>query len=709
MKTLIIDNYDSFTFNLYQYVAEIIGEEPIVIRNNQLSINDIKEMVFDNIIISPGPGRPDIIEDFGVCQSVIEDINVPILGVCLGHQGIAYKFGGKINHAPEAMHGRISKIYHDGKYIFKNIPNGFKAVRYHSLIVDNDIPSYLEKIAWTQDGLVMGLAHKEKPIWGVQFHPESICTEYGKSILRNFCNLTEEYYKSNTKPSKLNVHTQSSNKISVIPKNDNVLKLKTNFKVCVKELEYFKDPEQVFLHFYGDDENAVWLDSSLIVDGFSRFSFMGGSGGEFFSKVSYNSSQKKVVVEKKGVKEEFNESIFDYLNRELNEYHIETPGIDFNFNCGFVGYFGYEIRRDCGYDVVYESDLPDAIFLFLDRVIAFDNKYKKMYLLNLVESDKEYKALQWFEMMEEELKNLALKSDIKELAVDSSVEFYLSRDYKTYTDDISKCLEYIKDGESYEICLTNKINANIDLDPMSYYRVVRRLNPAPYGTYLRFNDIYVAGSSPERFIYIDKDGVVESKPMKGTIKRGETKEKDEQLFCELERDEKSRAENLMICDLLRNDMGIVCEVGSIHVPQLMAVETYSTVHQMISLIRGKLRKGMNAIDCIRACFPGGSMTGTPKKRTMEIIEKLEKEPRGIYSGCIGYLALNNTADFNIVIRTAVITPGKFSVGVGGAIVALSDIQKEFDEIMLKGRALINSVEKLIPKSKRNGCIVRGAE
>lgn len=187
MKILIIDNYDSFTFNLYQLTAEITNSLPQVYYNDQINFQKILNLHPDAIIISPGPGNPTNIKDFGICSEIITKSTFPILGVCLGHQGIANAFGSNISHAPEIMHGRTSKIYHKEKDLFKNIPQGFTAVRYHSLIIDNTtLSSKLEKTAWTNDNIIMGIKHKTKPLWGVQFHPESIGTQHGKKILENF-------------------------------------------------------------------------------------------------------------------------------------------------------------------------------------------------------------------------------------------------------------------------------------------------------------------------------------------------------------------------------------------------------------------------------------------------------------------------------------------------------------------------------------------
>jgi len=235
------------------------------------------------------------------------------------------------------------------------------------------------------------------------------------------------------------------------------------------------------------------------------------------------------------------------------------------------------------------------------------------------------------------------------------------------------------------------------------YRGLRRSNPAPFAAYLKLGELAVVSSSPERFLSVDRERRVMARPIKGTAPRSADPEQDEATRQELQDDEKTFAEHLMIVDLLRNDLGRVCEVDTVRVPELMVIEQYTTVHQMISNVVGTLEAGRSAIDAVRACFPGGSMTGAPKLRTMEIIDDIEREARGVYSGAIGYFGLDGVVDLSIVIRTIVLRAGggakKTTIGAGGAIVMQSDPQEEFEEILLKARAPMAAIAKAVTGSE----------
>ncbi|MFE5756138.1 aminodeoxychorismate synthase component I [Streptomyces massasporeus] len=924
MKTLLIDNYDSYTYNLFQLIAEVNGEEPVVVRNDA-PVDGLPDLrAFDNLVVSPGPGHPGVARDFGIGSRLLATSPVPVLGVCLGHQGIALGEAGLVGPAPEPRHGHLSTIRHDGRDLFHGLPQHFTAVRYHSLAVREPLPETLEATAWAEDGVLMGLRHRSRPLWGVQFHPESVLTEYGHRMLVNFRNLTAEragklrakntavrmppavrrravvpecetgirrptggvlgaggvrrpvvaavfqvtalsrgaahlpvgagaavvpgeaaapngtatatpggaggapspgrgvpdaergtdagvtmpaaapggagagpspawgtptaergtdaegvpvagpetpakgapkpdgtgptgtvtsatrgipvagpgtYTEGTPEPTgtatsatrgitaaQPETHAEGTPKtvgaggspgpgvhaeggqgadaaglvgapVPVIPRPRRPGRV--GYRLHTRRVTGAVDTEAVFRRMFAGSARAFWLDSSLVEPGRSRFSFLGDDQGPLSEFVRYDVGAGRCEIERAGRPvRRVRASVFDYLKRQLGNRRVDATGLPFDFTGGYVGYFGYEMKADCGSSNRHRSPAPDAAWLFADRVIAVDHEEGFTYAVCLAEDTPQAarEAADWLEGALADLSCVATEQQTPvpgppAPADPGAAEPWLVRDRATYLADIEACRRALRSGISYEVCLTNAARLPAPPDALEFYRTLRRDNPAPYAAFLRFGELEVAGSSPERFLRIGRDGTAEARPIKGTAPRGEGPEEDARLRDALASDAKTRAENLMIVDLLRNDLGQVCRTGTVRVTRLMATETYATVHQLVSTVEGRLRPGTDAVDCVRACFPGGSMTGAPKLRTLEIIDSLETEARGVYSGALGYFGCGGGADLGIVIRTAVFADGVMHLGAGGAIVLDSDPDAEYDEMLLKTAAPMRALHR----------------
>ncbi|KAL8171633.1 hypothetical protein V2J09_023437 [Rumex salicifolius] len=827
VRTLLIDNYDSYTYNIYQELSVVNGVPPVVVRNDEWTWREAYrklyiERAFDNIVISPGPGSPSCKSDIGLCLEVLLHCgDIPILGVCLGHQALAYAHGADVVHGREPIHGRLrysgpqpkipgvtrfspsikyyqrgascSEIEHNGCRLFQNIPSGrnsgLKVVRYHSLVVDEaSLPEEIVPIAWTSssdtlsfldtssllsdfnkkeinrkqqskngsfsiynkgcvslpsfqangshDGrVIMGIMHTLRPHFGLQFHPESVATNYGRQMFQNFRDFTMDYWL-NLKPftgQHQNVCLQApsagwsrlSNRDHQLAYSHKNGPAKSNMKTASLKLKWRKfdclanqvgGAKNVFCNLFGAHKasETFWLDSSSVEKERARFSFMGGRGGPLWKQLTFKLSKERTggklsMEDAQGSISSIylKDGFLDFLNKELQSVNCEDKDYEklpFDFFGGYVGYIGYNLKVECGAaSNSHDSNMPDACFFFSDNFLAFDHQNGDVYILAL--HDISTDADIWLDNTEKKL--LSLKAESSESydeknsdsppSSPSEAGFLFEKSRDQYIEDVGKCLEYIRDGESYELCLTTQMRRRIeDLDPLNLYLRLREQNPAPYATWLNFpkQNLSICSSSPERFLQLDRNGVLEAKPIKGTISRGSTREEDEEHKLRLQYSEKDQAENLMIVDLLRNDLGRVCEPGSVHVPHLMEVESYATVHTMVSTIRGEKRRDISPIDCVRAAFPGGSMTGAPKLRSMEILDNLESCSRGIYSGSIGFFSVNQTFDLNIVIRTVVIHEGEASIGAGGAIVALSKPEDEHDEMILKTRSPVRAIADL---------------
>lgn len=796
LRVLLIDNFDSYTFNLYQRLASValVGPQQKgtpagrvavtvdVVRNTAVLTPDggpvgpggeaaaLEQLRsrYDCVVVSPGPGLPSREADFGGCGEVIRDSaradgrGLPLLGVCLGHQGIVEAFGGLVVHAPDIAHGVRSSMTHDGSDpLFRDVPTRFQAVRYHSWL--GELPSPpdagcpLKSIAATVDGeLPMAVRHTGRPIWGVQFHPESVCTEHGDTILHNF--LSEALALRRSATAMVDGDATGVKETPTIlppprmPSASSSVQLLFDY-VTAPPLPEGGGARDIGASLYDalvqNRPFCFWLDSSKMaskgVPG-GQYSFLGWVGVDDAAAGAHNSPRSKavqyysetrafrsmrlapgdgasVISSEEALPAEY-PSFFDWLQSELDARSLSSAARDtlqcrrigengtescdfpFPFVGGFVGYLGYEMRRECGSDCNVSSRQPDASFIYTERFIAIDHCSRRVYAAAVCDeaAGSEASSCAWVRQTLIDATAalnapnvLSTKNDVRSTKDETQADcglhsdFTLRHDFHGYTRNIRDCLKEIECGESYELCLTNEMTATIPdtaAPPPVLYDTMRQLNPAPYGALLRFENLWVLQGSPECFVRISRQGVVQAKPIKGTRPRGATKEEDEQLRLDLATSPKDFSENLMILDLMRNDIGQVCEVGSVTAPRIMQVESFATVHQLVSTVAGQLRHDLGAADLLHHTFPPGSMTGAPKLRSMSILERLERGPRGVYSGTLGYLSLDGGCDMSVVIRTVVLDTAarRWSIGCGGAIVHRSEPAVEFHEMLLKAKA-----------------------
>ena len=695
---LLLDNHDSYTFNLYQLIAEVAGQSPLVVRAEHAEGENLPQRVsageFSHVVISPGPGTPEDPQDFNAARKVIEAASdIPVLGICLGHQGLALINGSAIQRAPEPKHGFISTIHHTGTELFATIPQDFKVVRYHSLCVDDIDTTRIQPQAWSEDGVVMALKVLGQPHWGVQFHPESILTEHGRTLVENFLGQTT---------------TTAIPKESATAVPDPIPAPKAaagKWKLEHRAIAMAIDCEATFARLKTHAQDAFWLDSATADIGADtesgRYSILGTNAGSKAASIRYDISTGVVQVARGDETFSVETDILSYL-RELLSESVATQDLpELPFRGGYVGFLGYECKALTVGRGLHSAATPDAYWVFPQAFVVFDHRQATAHLCVVYDANEGPSAetTQLMEWLEGSLEETPLPSSTKLAAHPASNlegQWRLSAD--EYVERIGEVDKALRRGDSYEVCLTDTYETSAAVDGWDLYRQLRHNNPAPYAAYLKLgafgDELEILSSSPERFLKVDQDGTVSSKPIKGTIARSDDPDEDRRRSYYLQTDPKTRAENLMIVDLLRNDLGRVCEVGSVEVPVLMGVESFRTVHQLVSTVVGTLRSGSDLIDLLHATFPGGSMTGAPKERTLNIIDSLEAGPRGVYSGTIGYLGLDGTADLNIVIRTIVKAGDNLSVGAGGAIVLDSVAAEENAEKELKAAALLRSIAQV---------------
>lgn len=388
---------------------------------------------------------------------------------------------------------------------------------------------------------------------------------------------------------------------------------------------------------------------------------------------------------------------FDILEGYLKEYKRDERN-ELPFNGGAVGFFSYDLKNrleKLPQTAAVDMNVCQMHFGFYDKVLVIDHQEKKTYAATYGVTGDSEGILDAIEKRVMELCQTdvsGLDDEIFKAMKNSEEVHYTSNFTKPeYLEALDSIHEYIRQGDIYQANLTQRFTADLKSSPETLYRILRKVNPAPFASYIPMDEGAIVSSSPERFLKLT-DGLMETRPIKGTVPRGSTQEEDEKNKAWLAASEKDRAELLMIVDLERNDLGRVAKTGSVKVTELYKIEAYPTVYHLVSTVQAHLKEDASTVDLVKATFPGGSITGAPKIRAMEIIDELEPTARNVYTGSIGYIDLNGDMDLNIVIRTFVCLDDKAYFQAGGGIVWDSDNEMEYEETFHKAIALMRSIE-----------------
>jgi anthranilate synthase component 1/para-aminobenzoate synthetase len=502
------------------------------------------------------------------------------------------------------------------------------------------------------------------------------------------------------------------------------LSARRGLRLRAERLDRRPDAPALFQSLYGGSANAAWLDSSnagafagpsttrqepapdpsaQTAAERSRFSIMADDGGTFGQSVTHRSGTN--LISAGSVTATVQGPFFRWLNSVWGRRAVRAPeGYACQFTLGWLGCLGYELKRETG-GADLSAPTPDAALIFAGRAVVLDHRDGVAWLLALEAPDAE----DWLQQARVAVK-AACDPGGEAAAAGGSTGVVLAPAFRSrdsgadYRKKIAASQHEISEGNTYEVCLTTTLEARVpsdSLDPWRIYLALRRRNPAPFANFLRLGSMTVASTSPERFLKIASDGGMRAEPIKGTRRRAADPAEDAKLRTDLATSLKDRAENIMIVDLLRNDLSHFAVPGSVTVSRLCAIESYATVHQMVSTIDAHLLPGSSRAEAVAACFPAGSMTGAPKISTMAILDRLEAGPRGVYSGAVGYFSLNGATDLAVAIRTLVINAegdgaSDLTLGVGGAITADSVPDEEYEEIRTKAYGVLSTLGSSFP-------------
>ncbi|KAG8531987.1 uncharacterized protein KY384_003623 [Bacidia gigantensis] len=772
-RVLYIDAYDSFSNNIVALLQTKLNVDVTVIKIDT-AIDHLEEFLapFSGIILGPGPGTPHKPEDIGLHTRIWGlDANrlVPILGICLGFQSLVFAFGGAIHRLPRPRHGIVRKVRHRGEAIFDNLPPQVDVVQYHSLHASLDsaeaengelIPLAWDLKAdntateeWTDnlnpDAILMAVKHKHRPYYGVQFHPESICSsDQAQRIILNWWQQAYSWRKDLTthcaRPTLPTTAGDVESSVDDYPSgcsersgikvkeesplvHTKVLPLSNITISRISSVLGLVDDEIVVL----DSENHQRPDLGcfsiigLVTPYTPRFEYQAGS--DHIRRIQDGKVERIDLVRS------HRRDVLSFLKSYVQALSFTSKHEEIPFWGGLVGYISYEAGLETigayGGADRQDQNSSDLSFAFIERSIVISHLTEKLYIQSLLSADN------WVNDVAYVLTNTPPPSPGPETSLYLDAHISIP-DEAGYKSAIRECQSFIGQGESYELCFTGRTTVTTapQSNPWALYSRLRQLNPAPFAAYIRIGGLTLLSSSPERFLSWTRpqahsesggnESVCQFRPIKGTLNRQPDPNQPPLTFAQAERllaTPKEIAENLMIVDLIRHDVHGVAGANNVFVPKLMVVEEYETLFQLVSVIEGTLRvprgvsqfdthispkepspviqnKGKSGIDVLAASLPPGSMTGAPKLRSCQLLKFLEARPRGIYSGVVGYLDVGGGGDFSVVIRSAFRWDDPHSerdtwtIGAGGAITTLSTEEGEYEEMMAKLKSTLRLFE-----------------
>ena len=453
-------------------------------------------------------------------------------------------------------------------------------------------------------------------------------------------------------------------------------------KPLIQQLPYFEDSANLFANI-ADQSWSVFLDSGSQSNRLGRFDILAAD-----PVCTLVTEGDITTIIENNQKRQSDEDPFGLIKQKLLAADCQSDIVP--FSGGAIGYFSYDLARRLENLPVLAIDaenIPEMAVGIYDWAVIVDHQKQQSWLVGqgLVDrtNDNWQQLIAQFSQVHTQPNNTAFK-------VTSAIQSNMSR--QDYAQAFHQIKHYLTEGDCYQVNLAQRFSCHCQGDPWQAYLHLRQINSAPYCSYLNTEDAQILSSSPERFLSV-MNGIVETKPIKGTRPRKTDPDQNNVQIQRLVNSIKDKAENLMIVDLLRNDISKNCKNGSVCVPKLFAIESFATVHHLVSTVRGELDEGQHALDLLKSCFPGGSITGAPKIRAMEIIEELEPNRRGVYCGSIGYIGYNGNMDSNIAIRTLVHSDNTIRFWAGGGIVNDSDLDAEYQESFDKAAAMLSLLQQ----------------